>query len=538
MSSTPMVDARADWRVVGDLLPLLACDSEREGWTQAVEIAHHLFGGDLAITIEFVHDDRAVFRSSVGLELPIGGDQTFPCAPDSQAAFVARSGAPCRSDDIALDDRFVASALLTSVGVRSSLTSAFALANGRSVLIGVHSRSPALFDHDDETAFGEFTEFVGTAMRSIRRRAVLERGAHFDPLTDLANRPTIIEFLGEQIAVGRSEVTSMLIDLDGFKTVNDDHGHRTGDIVLRTVAARIERCLSLGDRLGRLGGDEFLLVTDTPDVGLLTERILGHIEEAILVEGRLVQVSASIGVARRRSDDDATSMIERADRLMYSAKSVGRGTMRSDVRVGQGRATTRRDDPGRVSSSLALVDDAIARLRIAVQPIVNAGCHTVRGVEVLSRGPLDHPLEFPDRLFATAATFGRLGELELASKVLAFEAVVPDDLDLYVNLEPALLCDEAWLARLTAAWVRSNSTRPVVAELTEREVLRSPGSLIRAVEACRELGWKIALDDLGSRSESLAALRWIRPDVVKLDMSLIENDNPAHAAHIVAAIAA
>ncbi len=185
-----------------------------------------------------------------------------------------------------------------------------------------------------------------------------------------------------------------------------------------------------------------------------------------------------------------------------------------------------------------MVDDSIANLSVVVQPIVEATTGALHGVEALTRGVRGTALEFPDRLFNAATTFGRVGELELASKRLAFDLDLDDDVTLYINLEPTLLCDGDWLSRLAEAWHSSGTHRPVVAEITERAVMDHPGRLLGAVAACRRLGWQIALDDVGSRSESLAALRWIEPDIVKLDMSLIRNENPAHSAHVVAAVAA
>jgi diguanylate cyclase (GGDEF)-like protein len=520
------------------LAPLLDCDSEREGWIHCVEIAQRLFAGDLVATMEFTSPDRAVVRSSVGIKGLTPGME-IPISPDSQAAFVHRSNTPCVSHDLEHDTRFVPSGFFVRVGIRSSMSISLDLPDGHRAIIGVHSTEPSHFGPDDITSFEPLATVFGSAIRRMRRWDELELGARIDPLTSLLNRAAILRHLGERIDAAQP-TTVLLIDLDGFKNINDEFGHRVGDSVLRTIAERIDRSLAPGDRLGRIGGDEFLLVTSEADAGVLGQHVISHVEEIIMVDTRSTQISASVGVARWRTGEDALAMIERADRLMYRAKSAGRGRILQDIsvsvpseqRIGPQASTNT------ITTSLEAVDEAIANLRIVVQPIVDAATHELCGIEALTRGPIGHPLEFPDRLFEAATTRYRLDELELASKTLAFNVDVADHVPLYINLEPALVCDKSFMTKLARAWHLSGSDRPVVAELTERAVLQSPGHLLRAIEACRELGWKIALDDVGSRSESLAALRWIDPDVVKLDLRLIASDNRAHSAHVVAAVTA
>ena len=523
------------WGHVEIMAGLLGCESERDAWQRIADAARLLLGAEIAIGMEFVCDERAVVRWGDGIP-GLEHDVTLPIAPDSQAAHVMAAPGVVVVDDLAAVREFTPSAPLVHAGVRSSLGIALTLGDGERVLLGLHARAVGRFDAAAVAAFAIFADFVGRAVRHLRDRLRLARDASVDGLTGLANRATILDELGRRLGQ-RVRTAALLLDLDGFKAVNDRHGHRTGDLVLRTVGARIERTLGPDDRIGRLGGDEFLVLTsDDERAASLAERMIGHVEETIVAEADVVQVSASIGVARSRPDDDIGSMIERADRLMYRAKSTGRGTVHLDVDPAESGAAPA-PAPVRPIASKALLEEAVAQVRVVVQPIIDARSRTVHGVEALARGPIGHPLEFPDRLFASAITHERLGELELAAKIAAFDAELPDDVVLFVNLEPSLLCDPAWLGRLQRAWAASGSSRSVTAEVTERAVLRSPGHLLRAVAACRRLGWRIALDDVGSRTESLAALRWVRPDVVKLDMRLLDGENQAHAAGVVAAIA-
>lgn len=516
--------------------PLLESDNEQHAWNCAAEILHHVFAADDAATFEFAGTDRAMFRSSIDFS-DFAHDTPFPIAPDSQAAYLRTSDSVCVANEISADPRFVAPRLLTALGFRSSMGVSFPLAGGGRGIVGVYSREAAYFAGADCDTIRLVARVLGSVLDRLRHQNELEVRARTDSLTGLDNRSTVLASLDERIREGR-EVSALLIDLDGFKSVNDQHGHRIGDSVLQVVAKRLERSLEVDDRLGRLGGDEFLAVFDGHVDALRAEQLIGHVEEVIMVESRTVGLSASIGISRSRPGDDVSAMLERADLMMYAAKTMGRGHVRADDCVAPVAERRPASSAPRTKVDLALVDEAIAELNMLVQPIVKASTGVLHGVEALTRGGRGSPLEFPDRLFDAATTFGRLDVLELESKRLAFGLKLPAGLPLYINLEPELLCDTEWFDRLADAWRTSGSGRPVVAEVTERAVMANPGRLLRAVSACRQLGWQIALDDVGARSESLAALRWIEPDIVKLDMSLIRHENPAHSAHVAAAVAA
>ncbi|MFK7917405.1 MAG: EAL domain-containing protein [Ilumatobacter sp.] len=528
-----------DWTLVEQLTPLLSTNSEQNAWLLAGELCEQLFDGELTAGIEFVSDDRAVLVTSVGLPGPFHSEP-FPVAPDSQAAFVRSSALVCISNDILIDQRFQAPALLTNAEVRSTMSASFPLGEHGCGLIGVYSRRCGAFADADPEALGLLARVLGLVIGRIRIQEQLQLDAQVDALTGLNNRASVLAELAHRLR-NEQEVTALTIGLDGFKSINDEHGHELGDVVLQVVAARLERVGGVNDCLGRLGGDEFMLLLDGFAGPLRAEQIIGLVEETIMIDTSAVSLSASVGVARSRTNDTAASMLERADQMLSTAKAGGRGQVRTD-RTGSpntsaptSESSARRSEP---ALDLAMIDNAIAGLGVVVQPIVRASTGSIFGVEALTRGPAGHPLEYPDRLFDAATTLGRLGPLELAAKRLSFDLDIDDTITLFINLDPSLLSDPEWFEQLADAWRSSGSGRPVVAELTERCVMEHPGRLLAAVDACRQLGWKIALDDVGSRSESLAAMRWIEPDIVKLDMRLIRNDNPAHSAHVVAAVAA
>ncbi|MFK8022509.1 MAG: EAL domain-containing protein [Ilumatobacter sp.] len=524
--------------------PLFEARSERTAWASFCEIATDLTGADLAIVGEFTSDERAVVTAGFGFP-GLEPGLVLPVAPGSHAAYTRDFPMVMTSNDLPAETRFEPSPLLVGAGIRSSMTMGPMLPSGMPSLLGVHAFERHRFDPEDAAAFEALGAVFGETIGRLRTRTELERSARVDELTGLMNRASVLEHLDALLADGRRP-NAMPIDIDGFKAVNDTLGHQSGDVALRAIARRLERATRPGDRIGRLGGDEFLLVSEHPHLQLLGERMIGHVEEVILVDGRTLQLSASIGIARHRRRDDASQLLERSDRMMYEAKAAGRGEVRVDADATSAPSTANGagPNPGEVDAALtidgATVAEAIAGLRMVVQPIIDPIDDTLHGVEALARGPEGHALEFPDKLFSAATTHSQLGDLELAAKRLSFELAA--DLDegtmLYINLEPALASSEFWIESLVRAWTASGRHPSVTVELTERAVLRSPGRLLHAVDVCRGLGWHIALDDVGSRSESLAAIRWVDPDVVKLDMRLIAESNSAHAAHVAAAVAA
>jgi diguanylate cyclase (GGDEF)-like protein len=170
-----------------------------------------------------------------------------------------------------------------------------------------------------------------------RRKAVeaqLQRLALHDPLTDLPNRTLMYERVDHAIASHRRTANSLavlFIDLDGFKQVNDTHGHQAGDQLLVEVAARLRTCLRAGDTVARLGGDEFAVlaeqITDPAHAATVAAHVVQALQPPFTVAGDLMRVTASVGLVTHCSDMGATTAEEilcRADEAMYAAKTAGK----------------------------------------------------------------------------------------------------------------------------------------------------------------------------------------------------------------------
>jgi diguanylate cyclase (GGDEF)-like protein/PAS domain S-box-containing protein len=165
-----------------------------------------------------------------------------------------------------------------------------------------------------------------TERRALEQR--LEADARQDALTGVANRTALFEALGAKLATGR-RVAALYIDLDGFKNVNDVFGHAVGDEVLRTVAARLSGVVRAGDVVARVGGDEFVVVSDSfehpAEAVALGCRIRDVLARRVSLMSTHVDVGASVGIAFVMSDSDADTLLSEADQALYCAKRAGRG---------------------------------------------------------------------------------------------------------------------------------------------------------------------------------------------------------------------
>ncbi len=166
-------------------------------------------------------------------------------------------------------------------------------------------------------------DLVSIAVSQARVLDELERRAVTDPLTDLLNRTGLEHAL---VASADRPRSLMCIDLDGFKEVNDLHGHLVGDELLIAVATRIETCVRGGDCIARYGGDEFIVLSvdaERDEARALADRLINHISEPFMIAGHILHISASIGAVFAEPSQDDSDLIRRADELLYRAKNLG-----------------------------------------------------------------------------------------------------------------------------------------------------------------------------------------------------------------------
>ena len=513
-------------------------------WQEALRLACLDLCGDAGIAMSIQANERMQVAATFCWPTPV--DQTpIPIAPDSQAAYVLARGAAVYTD-LATETRFVPSRLVANAGFVSSLSTCVGVADDASRqpigLIGVQFSQPQPTNHADELHLTALASVLALGLAHCSLTGSAAHHIDHDPLTGLLNRRGTFEML-DQIVAAHQRGCLMLIDLDGFKLVNDAHGHGAGDYVLQVVAKRLLAAVRPTDTVARLSGDEFIVIIHQAGLGRsldIAERLIGQLEQTIAIPHATVSVSASVGVASIEHFSTVASLVHAADAAMYAAKAAGRGQVKTAVLSAASTtpiATKPGDEVTGAQFDLVDIDAAIGDLGIVFQPIIDIRTGVVTGIEALTRGP-SGPLESPSVLFRIAETWGRLEQLESASKHLAFAAAVPSELTLYVNVDPAAFTAPGFVDDLLASWASHTvPNRRLVIELTERHLNAQPGRLLQVIERCRAMGWGIALDDVGVRAESLTVLPLVLPDVVKLDMSLINTNNRSHLAATAVALA-
>jgi len=401
-------------------------------------------------------------------------------------------------------------------------------------------------------AQGRFAGFRGTGADVTARKQAEERIQYLatrDALTGLPNRALLGDRAAQAIlaaARSRGMLAVLLIDLDRFKLVNDSLGHRAGDALLRAVAERLGNTLRREDTLARPGGDEFVLLWDglkaAQDAALVAQRVQAILQRPFTVEGRALNVTASIGVAIYPEDGrDFSELLKNADAALYDAKDGGRNAFRFFSPALHTRAVER----------LALESDlrgALARgeLQLHWQPVVRHDA--IVGAEVLVRWK--HPqrgLLKPDAFIPQAEECGLIravGEwtLERAlSQIGAWQRILPGAPWFALNVSALELAQgEAYVARLRDALAAHGVPAACVElEVTERVLMAHLPESIDTLRRIGALGVRLAIDDFGTGYSSLAYLRRLPIDKLKIDRGFLrELESSRGDAMIVETIAA
>ncbi|MCA0146475.1 bifunctional diguanylate cyclase/phosphodiesterase [Blastococcus sp. LR1] len=371
-----------------------------------------------------------------------------------------------------------------------------------------------------------------TARRSDQRE--LERMAYTDYLTGLPNRARFMADLQEahvRAAAGEAACV-LLVDLDGFKAVNDVAGHEAGDQVLVQVAELLRAGAREQDLVARLGGDEFaLLVPGSPEEAEgLAERLVVVLDRTFRASspgaegaGPLFAVSGSIGLARLDGSGDAPAAVRQADLALRAAKAAGKRCVRSsgdavDAAIGR-RTRLARDLPAALAEG---------QLRVLYQPVVGVHDRRILGLEALVRW--EHPLLGivpPDEFIPLAEEDGLIVPLErwvlgVATRHAAVLLADGWDVQMGVNVSVRHL-QAGCLAPDVAAALAAAQLPPgkLVLELTESVLLDTHDALLSDLETVRGMGVVLALDDFGRGWSSLAYLARLPVQVLKMDKEFI-----------------
>jgi len=354
--------------------------------------------------------------------------------------------------------------------------------------------------------------------------------AFHDPLTGLHNRAWILDILAVDLRAAKRlghSVGALFVDLDNFKVVNDSLGHAAGDEVLATVADRIVAGLRPADRVGRFGGDEFVIVVqdvqDVLDAERCAERVSASIAVDLQVRGHRIVPTASIGIATSTSISTPESLLRDADSALSRAKAAGRASWHFFNEAMHAQAVARLT----VEDQLR---DAITRSEFLVyyQPIVALADAHVVGHEALVRWA--HPtrgLLSPGDFLEIAEDTGLITAigaqvLDQACAMLAARPDLPGPIS--VNISAVQLAAPDWLDSVkdTLTAHRVDPTR-IVIEVTETSILSLVDSARHALASLSGLGVGIHLDDFGTGYSSISVLRDLPVTGVKLDLRFVQD---------------
>jgi diguanylate cyclase (GGDEF)-like protein/PAS domain S-box-containing protein len=371
---------------------------------------------------------------------------------------------------------------------------------------------------------------AGVAVSRDRDARDLAHAATHDSVTGAANRALFVDRLHAAVANprrGAQPPAVLFIDLDRFKQLNDRAGHAVGDAALRVLADRLQALVRDGDVVARFGGDEFsVLCAETPeDVALqVAGRLLAAIQTPVEVAGRTHRLAASIGVAVGAPGIDAEGLVRRADLAMYRAKSLGRGRVVAfdDSLLGP-------SDRDEIERALRIAIDG-EQLTVHFQPVVDLRSREWVAVEALARW--DHPTlgSVPPELFVTIAEECGLGgaltervlDLVCAQAVAWRDDEVLGEILLGANITGRQVSDPAFATALAQRLAKSGiEPSRIFVELTESSLMDDYDTARTGLEALRALGVRAAIDDFGTGHSTLARLRQLPVDGVKLDRTFI-----------------
>jgi diguanylate cyclase (GGDEF)-like protein len=379
--------------------------------------------------------------------------------------------------------------------------------------------------------------------------AELRHQAFHDALTHLANRALFSDRVDH--ALGRrnrngGSLAVLLLDLDGFKTVNDSLGHTAGDSLLVGVASRLGAMLRTGDTAARLGGDEFAVLLedlDSEEDALdVAQRVIDDIARPFSIAGKEIFVSASVGITLGGDHgDNADEMLRNADTAMYRAKNQGKGCYRMFEAEMHSAAVARLE----LESDLRRAVDE-HELVVHYQPIIEAATSEIIGFEALvrwlhpTRGlvpPLDFiPLAEENGLIVDIGRY----VLRAACMQIAEWRTVHPDLTMSVNVsarqlsDPQLVDDVMQVLDDTAI-----DPSALTLEITESAVIDDPEIAFARLTVLKALGVRLAVDDFGTGYSSLSSLRNLPVDTLKIDKTFIDGvTSGAEAAGVVHAIIA
>ncbi len=386
-------------------------------------------------------------------------------------------------------------------------------------------------------AAGKVKNFVGLfsdITQAKEQQQNLERMAYHDPLTQLPNRALLSDRL--QQALSRAERTGefvaiCLLDLDGFKPVNDTLGHEAGDYLLVQLAVRMNICLRESDTVARLGGDEFAVLLcglkNVDECRMTLDRLLHTIKTPYQIADQMVTISSSIGFTMFPTDSsEPDTLLRHADHAMYQAKVNGGSRIQQFDADHDRQFRGLRQDRERIEAALSQQE-----FRLFYQPKVDLRQGKVVGMEALIRWQhpelgLRSPATFMPMVDDTdfAIPLGEWVIREALRQIQAWQAVGLD-FQVSINIAARHIVQSDFSERLALIFADFPQVAPgkLELEITETAAIEDISGVAQTISSCRQLGVSFALDDFGVGYSSLTYLRRLPVEVIKIDQSFVRD---------------
>ncbi len=445
-----------------------------------------------------------------------------------------RAGSPVALNNLQFDPRFKPwrkEALKR--GYASMISLPLRMGGAVSGVLSVYASEQNAFDAAEMELLLQLSEDLAYGIKSLRTRAEIAKQAWHDSLTGLPNRSLLGDRMRQAMAhAKRTEriLAVLFLDLDGFKQINDQYGHASGDELIREIAARLVNSVRAEDTVARLGGDEFVILLDIgsqEEMEQCIDRIMMEVKNPVAMDGRAVSVSASIGITLfPQNEADADALLRHADMAMYQSKQAGRDCYRIfDVNMDQSARLN-----FQMRERIAQAIEARG-FRLHYQPKVNLRTGQIFGVEALIRW--DHPEKglLPPLDFLPFAENSeliiRLGDWVLDEALRQLSAWKKEGIDIgvSVNVASEQLHEPNFCRKLREAISRYGNLHPSCLELEilESTALQDIQLVKKVLNDCKALGVMLSLDDFGTGYSSLAYLRHLPVDTLKIDQSFVRD---------------
>ena len=388
-----------------------------------------------------------------------------------------------------------------------------------------------------QDSLGNPSKYVGifsdiTTLKNAEKE--LEHLAYYDALTGLPNRVLFLDRLKQGISAAKRDghqLATLLIDLDRFKYVNDTFGHDAGDALLQIVAQRLQSFLRESDTVARLGGDEFIVLlletNDPEEASIIAQKIIDDLSAPIEVNGKKVNIGASIGISTYPNDGDQCDLLlKHADLALYKAKDSGRGRYHYFSEELQAAVF---DQIAMEEEMLKGIDEG--QFSLHYQPKINLTSGKMTGMEALVRW--NHPdkgLIRPDHFIPFAEETGLiipLGQwiLRTACRQMAeFNVGLDVPLKVAINISAGQFQQRGLLHILQDTIERYNiEAENIELEITESSVMGDVDEAIAKMNRFRDLGLHLAIDDFGTGYSSLSYLKRFPINTLKIDQSFVRD---------------